>query len=42
MFGRLLLILLLGVPLIEIGLFIVIGQAIGLLPTLLGLSLIHI
>ena len=36
MFGRLLLIVFLVLPLIEIGLFIVIGQAIGLVPTLLG------
>jgi UPF0716 protein FxsA len=36
MFGRLLFFLVFAVPLIEIGLFIVIGQAIGLVPTLLG------
>lgn len=34
--GRLLFLLFLVVPLIEIGLFIVIGQTIGLVPTLLG------
>lgn len=36
MIGRLLFFLFLIVPIIEIGLFIVIGQAIGLVPTLLG------
>jgi UPF0716 protein FxsA len=36
MLARLLLLLFLVVPLVEIGLFIVIGQAIGLGPTLLG------
>ena len=36
MFGRVLFITFLAVPLIEIALFITIGQAIGLVPTLLG------
>ena len=36
MFGRLLLLLMIALPLLEIGLFVVIGQAIGLVPTLLG------
>lgn len=36
MFGRIVLISVLALPLIEIALFIVIGQAIGLVPTLLG------
>ena len=39
MFGRIVLLAVLGLPLIEIGLFIVIGHAIGLLPTLLGIIL---
>ena len=39
MLVRLILILILALPLIEIGLFIVIGQAIGLWPTLLGIVL---
>ena len=39
MFGRALLLLFLTLPLIEIALFIVIGQAIGVLPTLLGVLL---
>ena len=42
MFGRLLFFLVFAVPLIEIGLFIVIGQAIGLVPTLLGVLIIAI
>jgi UPF0716 protein FxsA len=37
MFGRIVLLSVLALPLIEIALFIVIGQAIGLLPTLLGI-----
>lgn len=37
--GRLLFLLFLVVPMIEIGLFIVIGQTIGLVPTLLGVVL---
>lgn len=37
MFGRIVLFTLLGLPLIEIALFIVVGQAIGVLPTLLGI-----
>lgn len=37
--GRLLLLLFLAIPLIEIACFIVIGQAIGLWPTLLGVLL---
>lgn len=36
MFGRILFALFLAVPLIEIALFILIGQTIGLVPTLLG------
>lgn len=36
MFGRLLALTLLALPLIEIAVFILVGQAIGLLPTLLG------
>lgn len=36
MFGRLLVLAFLAVPLIEIALFILVGQAIGLVPTLLG------
>ncbi len=39
MLTRLILILVLALPFIEIALFIVIGQAIGLLPTLLGIIL---
>lgn len=39
MLVRLILILILALPLIEIGLFIVIGQTIGLWPTLLGIVL---
>jgi UPF0716 protein FxsA len=39
MFGRIVLISLMALPVIEIALFIVIGQAIGLLPTLLGIGL---
>lgn len=39
MFGRIALLSVLSLPLIEIALFIVIGQAIGLLPTLLGVIL---
>ncbi len=39
MFGRIMLLSVLALPLIEIALFIVIGQAIGLLPTLLGIVL---
>jgi UPF0716 protein FxsA len=39
MFGRIVLLLVLVLPLIEIALFIVIGQTIGLLPTLLGIVL---
>jgi UPF0716 protein FxsA len=39
MFGRILLLSFLTLPLIEIALFIVIGQAIGLVPTLLGVLL---
>ena len=39
MLSRLILLLVLGLPLIEIALFIVIGQAIGLWPTLLGIVL---
>lgn len=37
MFGRIVLFSVLALPLIEIALFIVIGQAIGVLPTLLGI-----
>src|SRR4051794_41786223 len=36
MFGRVLFLTFLIVPLIEIGLFILIGQSIGIIPTLLG------
>jgi len=36
MFGRILFFVFLAVPLIEIALFILIGQAIGVIPTLLG------
>ncbi len=39
MFGRLLLIAILALPLVEIALFVVIGGAIGVLPTLLGVVL---
>ncbi|RYE09134.1 MAG: FxsA family protein [Hyphomicrobiales bacterium] len=39
MFGRFLLLSLLALPLVEIALFIVIGQTIGLVPTLLGVLL---
>jgi UPF0716 protein FxsA len=39
MFGRIVLLSVLALPLIEIALFIVIGQAIGLLPTLSGIVL---
>ena len=39
MFGRMVLLTFLLLPLIEIGLFVVIGQAIGLWPTLLGVVL---
>ena len=39
MFGRLLFLTFLIVPLIEIGIFILVGQAIGLVPTLLGVLL---
>ena len=39
MFGRIVLLAVLALPLIEIALFIVIGQAIGVLPTLLGIVL---
>lgn len=39
MFGRIVLFAVLGLPLIEIALFIVIGQAIGVVPTLLGVLL---
>lgn len=39
MFGRIVLMSVLALPVIEIALFIVIGQAIGLLPTLLGIVL---
>lgn len=37
MFGRIVLLTVLALPLIEIALFIVVGQAIGVLPTLLGI-----
>jgi UPF0716 protein FxsA len=37
MLGRLILFFVLALPIIEIALFIVIGQAIGLVPTLLGI-----
>lgn len=39
MFGRVLFLTFLAVPLIEIALFILIGQAIGVVPTLLGVLL---
>jgi UPF0716 protein FxsA len=39
MFGRLLVLSLFALPLIEIALFILVGQAIGLVPTLLGVLL---
>jgi UPF0716 protein FxsA len=39
MFGRIVLLTVLLLPLIEIGLFVVVGQAIGVLPTLLGVVL---
>ena len=39
MFGRIVLFSVLALPLIEIALFVVIGQAIGVLPTLLGVLL---
>ena len=39
MFGRIVLLSVLALPLIEIALFIIIGQAIGVLPTLLGIVL---
>ncbi len=39
MFGRIVLLTVLALPLIEIALFIVVGQAIGVLPTLLGIVL---
>ncbi len=39
MFGRIVLLSVLALPLIEIALFIVIGQTIGLVPTLLGIVL---
>lgn len=39
MFGRIVLLTILALPLIEIALFVVIGQAIGLVPTLLGVVL---
>jgi UPF0716 protein FxsA len=39
MFGRIVLVCVLALPLIEIALFIAIGQAIGILPTLLGILL---
>ncbi len=39
MFGRIVLLSILALPLVEIALFIVIGQAIGVLPTLLGIVL---
>jgi UPF0716 protein FxsA len=39
MFGRIVLLSILVLPLIEIALFIMIGQAIGVLPTLLGIVL---
>jgi UPF0716 protein FxsA len=42
MLGRLAFLLLLIVPLIEISLFVVIGQAIGLWPTLLGIIVLAI
>jgi UPF0716 protein FxsA len=39
MFGRIVLVSVLALPLIEIALFVVVGQAIGLVPTLLGVLL---
>ena len=39
MFGRIVLLTVLALPLIEIALFIVVGQTIGVLPTLLGIVL---
>ena len=39
MFGRIVLVSVLLLPLVEIALFVAIGQAIGLLPTLLGVVL---
>jgi UPF0716 protein FxsA len=39
MFGRIVFAVFIVVPLIEIGLFILIGQAIGIVPTLLGVLL---
>jgi UPF0716 protein FxsA len=39
MFGRIVLLTVLLLPLIEIALFVAVGQAIGLLPTLLGVIL---
>jgi UPF0716 protein FxsA len=39
MFGRIVLFSVLALPLIEIALFVVIGQAIGLVPTVLGVLL---
>jgi UPF0716 protein FxsA len=39
MFGRIVLTSVLALPLIEIALFVVVGQAIGVLPTLLGIIL---
>ena len=39
MFGRIVLLSLLLLPLIEIALFVVVGQALGLIPTLLGVVL---
>ena len=39
MFGRIVLLSVLALPLIEIALFVVVGQAIGVLPTLLGIIL---
>jgi UPF0716 protein FxsA len=39
MFGRIVLLTILALPLIEIALFIVVGQAIGVWPTLLGVVL---
>ena len=39
MFGRIVVLSVLALPLIEIALFIVIGQAIGVLPTILGIIL---
>ena len=39
MFGRIVLLSVLALPLIEIALFVIVGQAIGVLPTLLGIIL---